>query len=450
MGHKSGRIQLFAGLSLLAIGGLFVYSMYFKDLVKLNDTDVKGDESIDCNVLKPQITQIIGNSTLEREWLLVGDNLSEEYKNLVVVSNLKDKDYETKAFENIVWEIVGSEIVGELAYNEEQKSLVLKRSVEDLKPGVYTVRISSNSKYCSIPEYKELTFNVSSPVYVAWSMDWEGFDVEQKYLDSIANISKKYGMPITHFFNPYIYLNLSKTRSAYLTEWVKNRIQLEDSVGLHLHMDNKLVEAAGVKTQDSVAWGGWYKYGHDVPNTVYGYSDFEKIIMWSQAQFKANNLPIPTMYRGGAWFVDEDNLRVLNDLGFVLDSSGRQKYIWGDNKLEGPWDLKSTTQPYKLNEMNQNITTNPTMQLWEVPNNGADSWSFSAEQMLKYFRDNYSGGINQNTKVVTYLSHPHWFNVDEPKMVSLFKSLSKYSALSDDGPVLYITLDKLPVLSDNN
>ena len=450
MGHKNGRIQLFTGLSLLAIGGLFIYLMFFKDLIKLNDTDVKGDESIDCNILKPQIRNIIESSTLERKWLLVGDDLSEEYTNLVVTSNLEDEVYETKAFEDIIFEIEGSNISGELTYDEAQKSLILKRDIKDLEPGVYSVKISSDSKYCNIPEYKELTFNISSPVYVTWTMDWEGFDVEQKYLDSIANISKKYGVPVTHFFNPYIYINLSKTRSAYLTKWIKDRMQLEDSVGLHLHMDNKLVQAAGVEVQDSVSWGGWYKNGHDVPNTVYGYSDFKKVIMWSQAQFKANNLPVPRMYRGGAWFVDEENLKVLNDLSFVLDSSGRQKYIWGDNKLEGPWDLKSTTQPYKLNDKNQNITTNPTIQLWEVPNNGADSWSFSAEQMLRYFKDNYSGGISQDTKVVTYLSHPHWFNVDEPKMISLFKSLSKYSAVSDSGPMLYITLDKLPMLGENN
>lgn len=450
MGRRGVRIKLFSGLFLLAIGGLFAYFMYFKDLIKLNDSDVKGDESIDCNVLKPQIKNIIESTALKRKWLLVGDNLPEEYTNLIIISDLENTSYETKAFEDITFEIEGSNISGELAYDEAQKNLTLKRNVEDLKPGVYSVKISSNSKYCSIPEYKEFTFNISSPVYVTWTMDWEGFDVEQKYLDSITNISKKYGVPITHFFNPYIYLNLSKTRSAYLTEWIKDRVQLGDSVGLHLHMDNKLVKAAGVKVQDSLTWGGWYKNGHDVPNSVYGYVDFKKIIMWSQAQFKANNLPIPTMYRGGAWFVDEENLRVLNDLGFVLDSSGRQKYIWGDNKLEGPWDLKSTTQPYQLNGKNQNVTANPTMKLWEVPNNGADSWSFTAEQMLGYFKDNYSGGINQDIKVVTYLSHPHWFNIDEPKIISLFRSLGKYTVVSDNGPVIFITLDNLSVLSDNN
>ena len=450
MGHKNGRIQLFTGLSLLAIGGLFVYLMYFKDPIKLNDSDVKGDVAIDCNVLKPQIAEIIESSTLERKWLLVGDNLSEEYKNLLITSNIENKAYEEKAFEDIVFNIEGSDITGELTYDEEKKNLALERNIEDLKPGVYSVKISSNSKYCNIPEYKEFTFNVSSPVYVAWTMDWEGFDVEQKYLDSIANISKKYSVPVTHFFNPYIYINLSKTRSAYLTDWVKNREKLNDTIGLHLHMDNNLVKASGVEVQDSLSWGGWYKNGHDVPNTVYGYSDFSKVILWSKAQFKANNLSVPTMYRGGAWFVDEENLKVLNDLGFVLDSSGRQKYIWGDNKLDGPWDLKSTTQPYQLNDKNQNITTNPTMKLWEMPNNGADSWSYSADQMIKNFKDNYSGGVSETTRVVTFLSHPHWFNVDEPKMISLFKYISKYSAISDNGPVLYVTLDKLPMLGENN
>ena len=89
------------------------------------------------------------------------------------------------------------------------------------------------------------------------------------------------------------------------------------------------------------------------------------------------------------------------------------------------------------------------MKLWEVPNNGADSWAFSGAQLIGNFNDNYSGGINNSTKVVTYLSHPQGFAHDVPILNELFTNISKYSFNSDSGPLIYTTIDKLPIVSNN-
>jgi hypothetical protein len=252
-------------------------------------------------------------------------------------------------------------------------------------------------------------------------------------------------MPITHFFNPFIYLNLNNERSKYLTDWVLSRQNVGDSIGLHLHMNNKMVEAAGVTPKTDISWGGWAKDGQDIPNSVYGYDDYSKIVKWAQAQFKENDLPKPTMFRAGAWFADEENLLVLEDLGFKLDSSGRTYKVYGENELELPWDLENTTQPYRLNRYNQNIVNNPNMDLLEFPNNGGDTWAYSSEQLIKNFDDNYSGGISNSRKVVTYLSHPHWFNVDEPKVINLLDYTQKFGIVNNKGPVVFTTLDRIEI-----
>jgi hypothetical protein len=85
------------------------------------------------------------------------------------------------------------------------------------------------------------------------------------------------------------------------------------------------------------------------------------------------------------------------------------------------------------------------MELWEFPNNGGDSWAYSADDMISRFKDNYNGGISDSTKVVTYLSHPHWFNIDEPKINKVLDHVDKFGIVEDRGPVVYRTLDQIEI-----
>ena len=62
--------------------------------------------------------------------------------------------------------------------------------------------------------------------------------------------------------------------------------------------------------------------------------------------------------------------------------------------------------------------------------------------MIKRFTDNYSGGISGETKLVTYLSHPHWFYVDKQKMIDIFTFIEQYKYSEDKGPVVYINMDQ--------
>ncbi len=66
--------------------------------------------------------------------------------------------------------------------------------------------------------------NVSYPLYVNWSMDWEGYNVEDRWLKQIEEISGNYKAPITHYFNPRIYtVGQSQDKAKALTNWVMQR-----------------------------------------------------------------------------------------------------------------------------------------------------------------------------------------------------------------------------------
>lgn len=391
------------------------------------DTQVKGDTVDSCDLSEKEAKDNITSLTLPRKWYV-----KSEYTDIKYISfelNIPDNDIKVKYILN--------ENTFDASY--EDNRWVINIPINTLENGDYKLIIQA--QVCTETISKSFSFKVSNPVYVVWSIDWEGFDVKDEYLNEMSRISQTYSAPMTHFFNPYIYIYLSSTRAKYLTEWVLNR--QEESIGLHLHMYNKLIEASGVEVNNNPSWGSPTGNGHDTPNSNYGYDDYKKIIQWAIAQYEKHGLPIPFMYRAGGWYIDEENLLVLKNLGFDIDSSGRTYYKHGSNQLEGHWNLKETTQPYQMNSNDQNITNNPNMNIWEYPNNGGDSWAYSSDKLISRFKSNYDGGIAQNDTVVTFISHPHWFNKEGENIEGVLKYIYQYSFNNDNGPVIFITLDKV-------
>jgi len=389
--------------------------------------EIKGEETQVCSILEESAKEQLLNLPSLREWYVKSPYVENNYINIQlelpkesvsVKYSLNDSQNEA-LFEDGKWKI--------------------NIPIDNLESGEYKLLVDCT--ICENKLSKSFSFKVSNPVYVTWTIDWEGFDVKEQYLQEMVKISEQYDIPMTHFFNPYIYIYLSSNRATYLTNWVKNRT--EDSIGLHLHMYDSLVKASGVKVNNNPAWGSPMGNGHDTPNSNYSYEDFKEIILWSINQFEKNGIERPTMYRAGGWFIDEENINVLNDLDFQIESSGRTYYIHGRNLLEGPWNLSTTTQPYQMNSRNQNTSNNPNINIWEYPNNGGDSWAYTSEQLVSNFKSNYDRGIQNVDTVVTFLSHPHWFDKEGPKIQEVLKYVYTYSYNNDKGPVIFLTLDKV-------
>lgn len=284
---------------------------------------------------------------------------------------------------------------------------------------------------------------ISEPVYMTWTIDWEGYDLAEKYMRDLENLSSKNKMPLTQYFNPRIYVNpaVTKARATQLTKWAIERAKLGDEIGLHLHMHLDLVAATGLTPKTEPRWGGRLE-GHDVLTTAYNEQEYSQILKWSLQQFKTHGLPVPQGFRSGAWFLDIDNLRALDKAGFAYDTSGSDfKQPYGPNKQSRTWDLTPTSQPYQVSRNDQNSSKSPLLNIWELPNNGADSTNRTAEELLRRLHLNVPSQRNPATRmqILTYLSHPHWFNIDKPKMEKLFAEASKYKYEDDNGPLIYTT-----------
>ncbi len=308
--------------------------------------------------------------------------------------------------------------------------------IESLPVSTYKYKLSFSTE-CGNIESSKYVFYVSKPVYVSWTIDWEGIKIPDGHLKYMEDISSTYNVPMTHFFNPRYFV--TKTYAKTYTDWILARIKLGDDVGMHMHMFPDLVEAAGVIPKTNPRWGQTSPGdGYDILVTAYTYEELFEIFKWGRNKMIQNRLPIPVLYRSGGWFANLDTLKAAYDAGFLVDSSGRTQYTIGSNAPTTYWNLLSTTQPYKPSKSNQNIGGGTTIGIWEIPNNGGDSWAFSKDQMYSRFKANFSGLPAKDKKLVTYLSHPEWFYVDKPKIEGLFSDISKYLYEKDNGPVSFI------------
>lgn len=295
-----------------------------------------------------------------------------------------------------------------------------------------------------------INFYLTSPVYVAWTIDWEGVDPQQKFLDKMEDISNKYSINMTHFYNPriYIYIKATEQRKRELSRWIKARYEKGDDIAMHLHMQHDMVTEAGVKAKDTmIGWDGG-EAGYDLPSTVYNHDEYLKILNWGITELKDGlkkyaDFDVPEIqgFRAGGWFANLDTLKAMEDAGFLYDSSGRIPFKIGKGTYSYQWTLTNKNQPYYPSVSNQNTDTPPNMGILEIPDNGADSYWSDAKSLKDNFYANYSPGSTLDKDIlVVFLSHPDWFNIDEPKLNELYSEISKYRNDLDLGPVKFVTL----------
>ncbi len=460
-----------------------------------------------CNTFENDKNELVESVKPDKKWILIGDEFTKEEKLVILKVKLADKA--TRYFDRpdsvkIFYELVNTENeqltdsvvsgyfatsslihVGELLFEE-------KINISSLPVGEYRVNLKAQFDCGESLAFFENIF-ISYPLYVVWSFDWEGYAVKNEYLEKIDALTEKHdNFPLSHVINPRLFITktIPQAQRDRMKDWLVERKNNKDhSLGLHLHMFYENLEAAKIpipkkdildleadfyasvttsptsspvsssstttlfdasklqkkQLYDLVYWGTKYDDGYDILVTNFGYRELDKIVKWSKKLFTELGFGTPTTYRSGGWFADSTTLEVLQDNGFTVDTSGRTKYNFGTNKIPGFWDLSITSQPYQPNVKDQNSAMAPNMKIWEFPNNGGDSWWYTAEQMIERFNANWGvvGKPLEKRTVVVFLSHPDWFHVDEPKVDKLFNYTDAYLNSRDNGPVSYQNLEKL-------
>ncbi len=382
-----------------------------------------------------------------RKWYLLGNELGDQQSIQVQFGFEKLADCNSSSLEATVeipeQVIVNYPLNDATEYNH-------KIEYDQLDPGKYNLRFRLKEK-TSDGRFREQDFkgtntevNISHPVYVVWTMDWEGMDFNISNLALVNQLTERaQKVPISHFFNPRYYITdeVRNERADQFLNWIlERRNSHDDYVGLHQHMFFDMVEAYGVEPKKQPTWAN-RGTGSDVPLTEYTYEEQKKIIEGGLNTLREKGFTNIRAFRAGGWFANEDTLRALEELGLDIDSSGRTYYVLG-NDLPGPWRLEENQQPYYPCRQDQNFNCegDSAFNVLEMPNNGGESWRFTASELVERFTTNYRSGPAEKTIFVNYLSHPEGFQVDFPKMSELFGHIDRFLYTTDSGPVIYTNL----------
>lgn len=446
------------------------YFLYYGNNFERN---LLAEDTPEEQLIKPKSFQIIIGSeelpdlsiSTSKQWVL-RDATSDENSNLIITATANTDDLGKSSI--IEYQVEDTSFQGTMDYlvsgistrNEQWNTSF---DVRSLPVGEYRVAVVAKDLGGNIVyESPKRGFYVSEPMYVAWTMDWEGYNVEDRYLTAMDSLSSKHNnLPITHFFNPRIYYTadtgqslapvlsatdvVSSSQADKLTSWVIDRRDNNgDQIALHLHMQYDFVEAAGVTPRTGPKWSG-FDNGYDVATTAYSQEELQKIVGLALDYYESNGLQKPTVYRAGGWQVDHELFQTLENFSFKADSSGREStYIGG---LPVPWTLTRTQDPYQISRIDYN-TTSPipgdNYNLWELPNNGGNSGTYDANALISAFNENFESGVPlKKKKLVVSLSHPHWFDSQEELRIDDYLSYSDQFLNSEDkGPVIYVTLDE--------
>lgn len=455
---KSKWIPIFLSLAILIIG-------YFQ--LRPDPTDGKNDPlptgpgvtTVEENVAIPfptddpscteytsftNSTQV--NVSIERLWNLVGEEFSDEDQKMDVYASIDSSIASSDIKIQYVVEENGTTAImdntGDLNYHGVVNTKIFPK-------GTYTIRAVVTSK-CLYLQSKPQTFHVSYPLYVLWTTDWEAQPASQSFIQAgftqMESISSTYGIPITHFFNPRILINSSYAgMKDWMVDWIKGRRDNNgDEIALHLHMYYDLVQATGVNVRKEPKWAN-NEDGYDVPSSAYTYDEYMQILNWSIGQYEAYGLGKPVSYRAGGWYADASTLKAVQNSGIKIDSSGRTEYSIGSNDLSGYWRLPVTTVPYHPSLIDPNSDEySQKLTIWEVANNGGDSWSFPVNSMKERFEQNWVNHAPlSERRMVLYLSHPQWYTQEFPKITQVLQYISQYKYTDDNGPVVYVTVSQL-------
>jgi len=291
------------------------------------------------------------------------------------------------------------------------------------------------------------TFLLSQPVYVVWTLDFEGDAASNETMDNAYAINRSYFVPMTIMWNPRVWTttDVSAERAQVMQQWTMNIANAGNGeIALHLHAWTDFVRAAGVVPRTAPNWSG-RSDGYDVPLTAFDETETKKLIDHALALMSAHGMPNPTTFRAGGLFANAANLRAVAAAGFTVDTSATP--AGGFGRLLLPWTLPKDAQPYRPSASDANVPGD--LPLLEVPNIAGNTYALDTKTIRPVIDADLAmigtaGRVVTTRKTLTLVSHPGTIGATERAAIeSLFQSFEPYRYDRDHGPVRFVTLAQL-------
>jgi hypothetical protein len=312
--------------------------------------------------------------------------------------------------------------------------------------------------------FARLPLRRSHPYYVLMSTDWDFSDPSQQALDRHDTFHAQHpDLVITHFPGPYTFTDpaLPQPRKDELAAWLRRmRDEHGDEIGLHIHPYCHFVEHAGLTciTDQSTVYVD-DPSGYTVKVSAYGEAGFGTLLDAADALFVANDLGKPTTFRAGGWTASIETLRALASRGYVADTSANNWARMEEWQGQGTgelyrWNMMNwmpiddTSQPYYPNMDDVLSSADPTLSILEVPDNGIMVDYVSTAEMVEIFAANWNGTDPLLAPTVLMVGfHPAdgFSDAEHQRVDGILDHTDQFLALHDRGPVVYTTLNQLPL-----
>lgn len=326
-------------------------------------------------------------------------------------------------------------------------ALHFTKPVDGVAPGTYMVSVEIDNSDEKITT-NTVKVHISEPLMVAWTLDWEGWDVPDDALQKITELTTLHPtFKFSHFVNPRTFMPgiLDTPRRSQLVAFLNDRRLKNEEIAMHLHMHYDLVAAAGVPVKRTPHWGLRSEEGYDVPTSEYSPAEFRQIVETAKRISLEAGLPPMTGYRAGGWFLSSAQLNELSSLGFIYDSSGRTKP--GTGAFTGtPWDLPAGAQPYFPSAVNQNISSPGSPGILEIPTNGLSTYDQTVEMLTAHINEVYKGGILVSPLALVFVSHPQFYSQEFWKIPEVLKNIVSFSHVAGQGPAVFVTTAEISEL----
>ncbi|MDP9319870.1 MAG: hypothetical protein M3P16_02095 [Chloroflexota bacterium] len=317
-----------------------------------------------------------------------------------------------------------------------------------LAPGEYSAQLVERVRNAGDIALATVTFTLSQPEYVVWTLDFEGDASGDAELANTAAIADGLRIPMSVLWNPRAWTTtqVSAERQDAMLAWTKGRMSKGDEVGLHLHMWTDYVRAAGLVARTVPSWAGRGD-GYDVPMTAYPENEQQALIGYGVKLMLQHGLPVPTSFRAGGDIGDAATLRAVTASGFNADCTAVAKDYPPIGRIPYPWTLPSGAQPYRPSSTDANATGD--LPLLEAPTIGGNTYAFTVQSIQPQIRANLAllasaGGIAAERRAITIVSHPGTIVPAERAAIeALLGAFGPLRYDTDAGPLRFVTLAQL-------
>jgi hypothetical protein len=314
----------------------------------------------------------------------------------------------------------------------------------DARPGRDTYDVVVRLRDGTDAAVAERPVLLSHPVYVAWTLDFEGDAASDETMDNTWEISRSLNVPMTIMWNPRVWTTdqVSRARADVMAGWMKNIAgQGMAEIALHLHAWTDFVRAAGVTARTAPSWSGRGD-GYDVPLTAFDEAETRKLIDHALKLMGEHGMPRPTTFRGGGLFANAATLRAVAAAGFSVDTSATPAGIFG--RLPLPWTLAKDAQPYRPSRDDANRPGD--LPLLEVPNIAGNTYALDARTIGPLIAADLAmlprvGEPAEARRTLTLVSHPGTIVAAERAAIeALFRAFEPYRYDRGNGPLRFVTL----------